>query len=123
MATDFRSGTDFPRRGRDECGGYLWLLRLFDKARAAAGGTIHDYIYPCPMDEGVMERWGITAADFNDAARTHRSDDAILGWLRERVDASRSEAANRWLVQEKAANLDRQDAEEGVTATAQKSPR
>ncbi len=123
MATDFRSGTDFPRRGREECGGYLWLLRLFDKARAAAAGTISDYIYPCPMDMSVMERWGITAADFNDAVRTHRSDDAILGWLRERVDASHSAAANQWLAEEKASNLDRQDAEEGVAAAAEIVPR
>lgn len=119
MATDFRSGSDFPRRGRAEFGGYRWLLRLFDKARAAATGTIHDYIYPCPMDEGVMERWGITAADFDAAVRTHADDDAILGWLRERVDAAHRAAANRWLVEEKSANLDRQDAEEGVAASSE----
>ncbi|MBC5798948.1 MAG: DUF5069 domain-containing protein [Candidatus Eremiobacteraeota bacterium] len=123
MATDFRSGTDFPRRGREEFGGYLWLLRLIDKARAAAAGTIHDYIYPCPMDQGVMERWGITAADFDAAVRTHGSDDAIVQWLRARVDAAHGAAANRWLLEEKAANLDRQDAEEGAAASPEKSAR
>jgi hypothetical protein len=116
LATDFRSGRDFPRRGREEFGGYLWLLRAFDKARAAADGTIHDYIYPCPMDKGVFERWGISAAEFDDAIATHRTDDAILQWLSGRVDAAHRDAANAWLVTEKASNLDRQDSEEGVVA-------
>lgn len=117
MATDFRSGTDFPRRGRDEFGGFLWLLRLFDKARAAAAGTIHDYIYPCPMDEGVMERWGIAAAQFDRAVGRERDDSAILAWLEQRVDATHRERANRWLIEEKAANLDRQDFEERVVTS------
>jgi hypothetical protein len=116
MATDFRSGNDFPRRGRDDFDGYLWLKRAFDKARAAADGTIFDYIYPCPMDRGVFERWGITAAQFDAAIATHRTDDAILGWVREHVDAAHRDAANRWLLEEKSSNLDRQDAEEGVVA-------
>ncbi len=114
MATDFRSGTAFPRRGRDEYGGYLWLLRAFDKARAAADGTLHDYIYPCPMDRGVMERWGITPAQFDEAVRTNRTDEQILKWLAERVSPAHRDAANRWLVEAKASNMDRQDAEEGA---------
>src|SRR3979409_2124132 len=47
MPTDFRNG-EFPRRGRDTLDGYLWLARVFDKARAARDETIYDYIYPCP---------------------------------------------------------------------------
>jgi hypothetical protein len=116
MATDFRSGKDFPRRGRTECGGYLWLLRAFDKARAAADGTIFDYIYPCPMDKGVMERWGLTPAEFDVAIAANRTDEAILAWLEARVDDAHRDAANRWLLEEKASNLDRQDAEEGAVA-------
>jgi hypothetical protein len=116
MATDFRSGKDFPRRGRDEFGGFLWLLRVADKARAAAAGTIHDYIYPCPMDKGVFERWGITAAQFDEAIVTRRTDDAILAWVKEHVSAQKRDAANAWLEGEKSANMDRQDREEGVVA-------
>jgi Domain of unknown function (DUF5069) len=119
MATDFRDGKSFPRRGRSPLGGnVLWLARVFDKARAEAAGTIHDYIYPCPMDKGVMERWGITPEQFDAAIRTHTADDQILQWLRERVTPEQIEAANQWLLSEKRENLDRQDAEEGVAATA-----
>ncbi len=116
MATDFRSGTAFPRRGRETADGYMWIFRAFDKARAAADGTLHDYIYPCPMDKGVMERWGITPAEFDAAIVTRRTDDEIVAWLRERVDAAHRDAANAWLQNEKSSNLDRQDREEGVVA-------
>ncbi len=119
MATDFRDGKTFPRRGRDPLGGnVLWLARVFDKARACADGTIHDYIYPCPMDKGVMERWGVEPREFDAAIREHTTDEKILQWLRERTSDAQVEAANRWLVAEKIENLDRQDAEEGAGATA-----
>jgi hypothetical protein len=115
MATDFRDGKTFPRRGREPLGDALWLARVYDKARASAAGTIYDYIYPCPMDKGVMQRWGITPKDFDEAIRTHTTDPAIQAWLAERVSPDRIRRANDWLLKEKKKNLDRQDAEEGVT--------
>lgn len=116
MPTDFRSGTIFPRRGRELLGGYMWLARVFDKARAARNGTIHDYIYPCPMDRGVFDRWGITSNAFDGAIATCDTDDELLAWVQARVPEARRDAANRWLLEEKTASLDRQDAEEGVVA-------
>jgi hypothetical protein len=116
MATDFRDGRSFPRRGRQPIGEYLWLARLFDKARASINGTIYDYIYPCPMDQGVMERWGIKPEDFTSAVKSHTTDQAIYDWLKERVPPDRAEKANRWLLDTKVENLDRQDSEEGVVA-------
>ncbi len=116
MATDFRDGKTFPRRGRQPLGEFLWLARVIDKARAAQNGTIRDYIYPCPMDKGVMEHWGITPEEFTQAVRTYATDDEIYAWLKERVPAERAEAANRWLREEKGENMDRQDAEEGATS-------
>jgi len=116
MATDFRSGRDFPRRGRDEFGGFYWLLRVFDKARAARNGTIHDYIYPCPLDRGVFERWGITSQEFDTALATCQTDDQILAWVKGRVSDAKREETNRWVIVEKAKSLDKQDSEEGVVA-------
>ncbi len=112
MPTDFRDGRTFPRRGREAAGDALWLLRAFDKARAAANGTIHDYIYPCPMDKGVFSRWSITPAEFDAAIQTHTSDEAIEKWLRSRVPPDGIRKANGWLVNYKSSNLDRQDREE-----------
>ena len=114
MPTDFRDGKTFPRRGRARQGEALWLWRVYDKARAAAAGTIHDYIYPCPMDKGVFERWGVTPEEFSAAVIAHPSDEEIARWFSQRVSPEAVHAANDWLTKEKAANMDRQDAEEGV---------
>jgi hypothetical protein len=116
MPTDFRDGKTFPRRGRDEYGGFLWLLRAADKARAHLNGTIHDYIYPCGMDKGVFERWGVTAAQFEAALAAHPGDESLLAWAKTTIPDENREAANAWLLREKVANLDRQDSEEGVIA-------
>jgi hypothetical protein len=114
VATDFRSGNDFPRRGREGIEGFLWLARVYDKARAARNGTIHDYIYPCPMDRGVFDRWGVTARAFEAALESCPTDAAIASWLKARVPDEKRDEANRWLLGEKSSNLDRQDAEEGA---------
>lgn len=119
MATDFRDGQTFPRRGREALGGnVLWLARVFDKARASKNGTIHDYIYPCPMDKGVMERWGVTPEQFDEAVVTCTTDEAILRWLSERTTPANIETANHWLLAEKLENLERQDAEETPAAAS-----
>lgn len=97
----------------------LWLLRMADKGRAAAAGTIADYIYPCPMDRGVMERWGVTPAQFDDALRQCRDDGELLAWLQQHASADGVRSANRWLLDERTENLDRQDAEETGVAAAE----
>ena len=113
MATDFRNG-EFPRRGRDALDGYLWLARVFDKARAARDGTIFDYIYPCPMDRGVFDRWGITSRMFDAALDTCQTDDEIVAWLKARVPERGATTPTAGCSRRRASNLDRQDAEEGV---------
>jgi Domain of unknown function (DUF5069) len=112
MPTDFRDGKTYPRRGREAIGEALWLARAADKGRAYAAGTIYDYIYRCPMDRGVMERWKITPAEFNDALRAHPSDERLFEWFSTRVTPHDIRAANDWLLKERSQNLDRQDAEE-----------
>lgn len=116
MPTDFRDEKTFPRRGREAIGETLWLLRASDKGRAAAAGTIHDYIYPCPMDAGMMERWKISPAEFDEALRQNPTDELLHAWFIERVRPEDAKAANEWLLRERLANLDRQDAEEGALA-------
>ena len=113
MPTDFRDGKTFPRRGREALGEFLWLARVFDKARAKANRTHDGYIYPCPMDSTVMHRWGISSREFTAAINEHSTDDQILSWLSERVAPDKMQAANAWVVRQKSA-LDRHDAEEGV---------
>jgi hypothetical protein len=116
MPTDFRDGTTFPRRGRESIGEALWLLRVSDKGRASAAGTIHDYIYPCPMDQGMLERWGIAPAEFDKALRDNPTDESLYNWFVARVRPQQIKAANAWLLAERVENLERQDAEEVAPA-------
>lgn len=113
MPTDFRDGKTFPRRGREALGGFIWLARVIDKARAKANQTQDGYIYPCPMDRAMMQHWGISPPEFTTAIAEHSSDDEILTWLAARVTPDRMQAANAWLLRQADA-LDRHDAEEGV---------
>ena len=53
---------DFPRSMRITLVGYAHLARMIDKCRAVLAGTEGEYIYPCPMDERLMEFAGITAS-------------------------------------------------------------
>jgi hypothetical protein len=92
----------------------MWLFRIADKARAAKAGTIYDYIYPCPMDRGVLERWGVPIAEFEVALDNYSDDETLVAWFRNRVQPEAIQSANRWLSDEKSENLDRQDREEGV---------
>jgi hypothetical protein len=117
MPTDFRDGQTFPRPGRLKAGEALWLFRLADKARAAKAGTIYDYVYPCPMDRGILERWGVPITEFETALDEYVDDETLIQWFRTRVLPEGVQSANRWLLDEKAENLDRQDREEGVTAS------
>jgi hypothetical protein len=112
MPTDFRDGKTYPRRGREPIGDALWLLRLSDKARAHLAGTIYDYVYPCPMDKGVMERWKVPRKEFEEALVRYPTDEQLHAWLIERVATKDIRRANDWLLNERAENLDRQDAEE-----------
>ena len=116
MPTDFRDEKAFPRRGREAIGDALWLLRAADKGRASAAGTIHDYIYPCPMDMGMLERWKISRAEFDRALQEHPTDESLYAWFTARVNSDDVRAANQWLADERSANLDRQDAEEVTVA-------
>ncbi len=112
MPTDFRDGKTFPRRGREVIGDALWLLRAADKGRASAAGTIHDYVYPCPMDKGMMERWRITTDEFDDALQRNPTDELLYAWFTGRVRPEHIREANEWLLNERVENLDRQDSEE-----------
>ena len=59
---DLRSG--FPRSMRVKVSGHVHVARMLDKCRAVLAGTEGEYIYPCPMDERLLEFAGITSDQF-----------------------------------------------------------
>jgi hypothetical protein len=76
---DLRTG--FPRSMKVTLEGYAHLARMIDKCRAVLAGTEGEYIYPCPMDERLMEFAGITAEQFTAAVKTHPTDEGVAAWF------------------------------------------
>ena len=67
--------------------GYVHLARMIDKCRAVLAGTEGEYIYPCPMDERLMEFAGITADQFTAAVKANQSDEAMAKWFTQTAKA------------------------------------
>jgi Domain of unknown function (DUF5069) len=70
-----------PRSPRVKLGGFVHLPRLLDKARAAAAGTLHDYIFPCPLDARFFAFAGFTAEALLAEVKQGRSDTEMLAWV------------------------------------------
>jgi uncharacterized protein DUF5069 len=66
---------------RFKLAGYVHLARMIDKCRAVLAGTEGEYIYPCPMDERLMEYAGITTEQFTAAVRVNPTDEGVAAWF------------------------------------------
>ena len=73
----------FPRSMRVKLAGYVHLARMIDKCRAALAGTEGEYIYPCPMDERLMEFAGVTADQFTAVVKSNPTDEGVIAWFRQ----------------------------------------
>jgi len=90
-----------PRSPRVRLGGFVHLPRFLDKARAAAAGTLGEYIFPCPMDKRMLAFLGLEADAFLDQVKAGRSDTEILAWVLAQAKPTRAaweiEAWSRWM--------------------------
>jgi hypothetical protein len=77
----------FPRSMRVKMEGYVHLARMIDKCRAVLAKTEGEYIYPCPMDERLMEFTGITADQFTTTVKANPSDDTVAKWFTQKAQA------------------------------------
>jgi Domain of unknown function (DUF5069) len=73
--------TQFPRSMRTTLAGYAHLGRMIDKCRAVLAGTQGEYIYPCPMDERLMDFAGITSEQFTAAVEANPTDEGVVAWF------------------------------------------
>ena len=92
---------NFPRSMRFKLEGYVHLARMIDKCRAVLAGTEGEYIYPCPMDNRLMEFAGITTDQFTATAEANLSDDAVAKWFTQTAKAhppAELEAWNRMML-------------------------
>lgn len=94
-------------------GGYVWLARLADKARARKAGTAGEYLAYCPVSLGFLERLHVPRQDFEAHIDSDQTDEELVAFLDSRVSDTDREAANRWVLEDNAEDLREQDAEEG----------
>jgi hypothetical protein len=111
IAPDFSKAP--PRQGRQMLGRYAWLARMADKIRAEQAGTSDGYIGFCGLSKGFLERCGVTVDDFAQLISRGAVDDELVRYFDDHVSAEQCAAANRWVLDEKAESLTKQDAEEG----------
>ena len=88
--------TAFPHSMRYQIGGYVHLARMIDKCRAVLAGTEGEYIYPCPMDDRLMEFAGITADQFTASVKANPSDEAVADWFTQTATAHTPAELNAW---------------------------
>ena len=75
--------TNFPRSMKFKLAGHVHLARMIDKCRAVLAKTEGEYIYPCPMDERLMEFAGVTSAQFTKAVKANPTDDGVVAWFQQ----------------------------------------
>ncbi len=86
----------FPRSMRVKMEGYVHLARMIDKCRAVLAGTEGEYIYPCPMDERLMEFAGITADQLTAAVKTNPIDQSVADWFRKTAKPHKPAELDEW---------------------------
>ena len=86
----------FPRSMRVKMAGYVHLARMIDKCRAVLAGTEGEYIYPCPMDDRLMEFAGITTDQFTAAVKANSSDDLVEKWFTRIVKTHTPAELDEW---------------------------
>lgn len=71
---------EFPRSPKEKIADLVHLPRMIDKARAARHNTLGEYIYPCPMDQIMLEFLGMDPDAFQEKACTE-TDEALSLWI------------------------------------------
>jgi hypothetical protein len=92
--------------------GYVHLARMIDKCRAVLAKTEGEYIYPCPMDDRLMEFAGITADQFTATVKANPSDEAVAKWFTQLAKAppqAELEAWNQMMLNRGPSTLEKQE--------------
>ena len=91
---DLRTG--FPRSMKVKIAGHAHVARMIDKCRATLAGTEGEYIYPCPMDERLLEFSGLTSEQFTAAVRANPTDEGVAAWFAQSAKPHRLDQLEEW---------------------------
>lgn len=81
---------------RVKLAGHVHLARMIDKCRAVLAGTEGEYIYPCPMDERLMEFAGMTSDQFTAAVKANPDDAGVVAWFQQSARSHQPAELDEW---------------------------
>jgi len=76
--------------------GHAHVARMIDKCRAVLAGTEGEYIYPCPLDERLLEFVGLTSEQFTAAVRANPTDEGMAAWFTQAAKPHSSAELEEW---------------------------
>lgn len=91
---DLRTG--FPRSMKSKIAGHVHGARMIDKCRAVLAETEGEYIYPCPMDERLLDFTGITSEQFTAAVKANPTDEGVAAWFQQVAKPHTSAELEEW---------------------------
>lgn len=91
---DLRTG--FPRSMKVTIAGHAHVARMIDKCRAVLAGTEGEYIYPCPMDERLLEFTSLTSDQFTAAVKANPTDEGVAAWFQQAAKPHASADLEEW---------------------------
>ncbi len=71
----------YPASVKTKLHGIVQLQRTIDKGKAAAGGTLGEYHYNCPMDQAVFAFLGIDHEALLDVIKSAKGDQDITDYV------------------------------------------
>ena len=87
---------DAPRSMRVQLAGYAHLARMVDKCRAVLAGTEGEYIYPCPIDDRLLDFTGITSEQFTAAVKANQTDEGVATWFEKKAKPHQPAELDEW---------------------------
>ena len=82
----------YPRSVHHKLAGMVQLGRTLDKARAHNAGTLGEYHYDCPMDQGLFGFLGTEHLEFAGKAAQLKDDAQFGRWIREKFLSAKTAA-------------------------------
>jgi hypothetical protein len=69
---------------------------MLDKCRAKLAGAIGEYVYPCPMDQRLLDFAGITAEQLIETVAAEPTDDGVGDWFQRTARPHSPEEITAW---------------------------
>jgi hypothetical protein len=87
---------EYPASVREKLHGVVQLKRTIDKGKALAKGSIGEYHYNCPMDQGIFKFLGIDHEALLAVIKKAKSDQEIYDYVKPFVTKKAAPELEKW---------------------------